>query len=217
MDYPGHSWGGTNPDSQHVVAGRSLLHYTGQCAQTHRIADWSQRKYISTICDLSAFVCLCVCKFPDSFVLTQAGDAKFASTEHWTLGRIRSHKFLSVNSHEVQRRLDNLAERFANANYDPYASRLGQLCESLRSHPLCADHYETDIYWVVMHFLLEVARNPVAGLAANRSRIALCDAVVDKTPAASSGPDPLLVALLEDNFEATGWEDGAREELSVSS
>lgn len=106
----------------------------------------------------------------------------------------------------MQRRLTNLAERLHIANHEPYAERLDQLCHTLRTNRLCTEHYETDIHWSVMSFLLNVASNPVAGLAVNRGRITLNDPEEAK-PAVISNPDALVMDLLSDNFMAAGCDD----------
>lgn len=142
---------------------------------------------------------------------------------HWALATIRSHKFLSVNGHEVQRRLDNLAERFGQANYEPFAVRLSELCERLCKSPICLEHYETDIHWAVLNFMLEIARNPVAGLAQNRGRIALIDAPLadgDEEAVrreANCKPAALVAELLEANFATLSPAQAeGNDELSVS-
>lgn len=66
-----------------------------------------------------------------------------------------------------------MAERFAINNYTRYGDRFKQLCQRLIENPSCATHYEYDIEWKLLHFLLEVARNPVNSLTENLNRIQL--------------------------------------------
>lgn len=118
----------------------------------------------------------------------------------------------------MQRRLDNLAERFTQANHEPFAQRLSELGDKLCKNPICAEHYETDIHWAVLHLLLEIARNPVAGLAQNRRNIALFDVpAADANVQANSEPAALVAELLEANFAVVSdLQQDVNEELSVS-
>lgn len=85
-----------------------------------------------------------------------------------------------MNSHEVRRRIDGLAERFMASNYTNYANRFKDLCQSFITEPLCIDHYETDVQWSVLQFLLEMSKNPVSALAENKNQIQLCDLEEDE-------------------------------------
>lgn len=89
--------------------------------------------------------------------------------------KIATHRNLSVNSHEIRRRINGLAERFTIANYARYADRLKELCNNLITDPLCIEHYETDVQWSILHFLLEMSKNPVSALVANKDKIVLED------------------------------------------
>lgn len=80
-----------------------------------------------------------------------------------------------MNSHEVRRRIDGLALRFIASNYARYANRLKELCNEFTTDPLCINHYETDVQWSVLQFLLDMSRNPVTALTENKHQIALQD------------------------------------------
>lgn len=90
--------------------------------------------------------------------------------EAYALGRINNHRYLSVNSHEIRRRIDGLAERFMADNYTKYGEHFRELCDRLIDDPLCAGHYEYDIPWILLHLLLETSKNPIGALAANKNR-----------------------------------------------
>lgn len=81
------------------------------------------------------------------------------------MSKVRHHNYLSVNFHEVRRRLNGLQERMIISNYQKYADRLDVLCSALISDPMCEKHYETDVQWSVLSFLLETAQRPETGLA----------------------------------------------------
>lgn len=81
------------------------------------------------------------------------------------MSKVRHHNYLSVNSHEIRRRINGLQERMSISNYQIYAERLDVLCSALISDPMCEKHYETDVQWSVLCFLLEVAQRPETGLA----------------------------------------------------
>lgn len=101
---------------------------------------------------------------------SQENDENFALCETYAHTRINSHRYLSVNSHEIRRRIDGLAERFMADNYTKYGECFRKLCDHLIEDPLCAGHYEYDIPWALLHLLLELSKNPVGALAANKNR-----------------------------------------------
>lgn len=78
-----------------------------------------------------------------------------------------------MNSHEIQRRLESIGERFVVANFSSYAERLIELCDTLKDDPLCREHYESDIQWSLLSFLLNVARKPASSFGANKHDIGL--------------------------------------------
>lgn len=80
-----------------------------------------------------------------------------------------------MNSHEVRRRVDGIAERFMADNYTQYGERLKKLVQEFVNDPLCTNHYEYDIQWSVIQFLLEASRNPVAALSVDKNSINIDD------------------------------------------
>lgn len=144
-----------------------------RASTTNRSAKYSE---IDKIAD--RILCKCkyqFCQFLELFYFhfLQENDENFALCESYALARIFNHRYLSVNSHEIRRRIDGLAERFMADNYTKYGERFRELCDSLIDDPLCVDHYEYDIPWILLHLLLELSKNPVGALAANKNRIRL--------------------------------------------
>lgn len=105
----------------------------------------------------------------------QEDDENFALCENYAYSKIGYHRYLSVNSHEVRRRIDGLAERFMAANLTQYGERLKELCNTLINDEVCSEHYEIDIQWKILQLLLDLSRNPVAALAENKEAIRLTD------------------------------------------
>lgn len=104
----------------------------------------------------------------------QSTDERFVRFLNNAQSKIQSYQhYLSVNSHEIQRRLDCVGVRFVVSNFSSYAERLVELCDVLKEDPLCQEHYESDIQWSILSFLLEVARKPTAGFGANKQNIGL--------------------------------------------
>lgn len=60
-------------------------------------------------------------------------------------------------------------------NYTRFGERLQQLVQDFVTDPLCSNHYEYDIQWSILQFLLDVSKNPVAGLAENKNRNVIDD------------------------------------------
>lgn len=101
----------------------------------------------------------------------QEKDENFKLCETYAFSRVAIHRFLSVNSHEVRRRIDGIAERFMADNYTQYGEKLKELAQEFVIDPLCTNHYELDVQWSILHFLLEVSRNPVAALSEDKNSI----------------------------------------------
>lgn len=76
-----------------------------------------------------------------------------------------------MNSHEVRRRIDGLAERFSTSNYAKYADRLKELCNTFIADPVCVEHYETDVQWSVLQLLLDLSKNPVSSVSQKKNHI----------------------------------------------
>lgn len=104
-------------------------------------------------------------------IFLQENDENFQLCETYAFSRVAIHRFLSVNSHEVRRRIDGIAERFMAANYTQYGEKLKELAQEFVTDPLCTNHYELDVQWSILHFLLEVSRNPVAALSEDKNSI----------------------------------------------
>lgn len=115
--------------------------------------------------------------FPYSF--HQDDDENFKLCETYAFNRIVTHKFLSVNSHEVRRRIEGIAERFMADNYTQHGEKLKELVKEFVANPLCTNHYELDVQWSIIQFLLGVSKNPVAALSENKNSIKLTDLEID--------------------------------------
>lgn len=101
------------------------------------------------------------------------------------------------------------------------------MCTRLINHPVCADHYETDIQWSILSFLLQIANNPVQYVVQNQDAISLID---DDYQQQQLGPaeiekqlatQQLIESLKEDNLgvnqlEHVDNDDDEHSELSVS-
>lgn len=77
----------------------------------------------------------------------------------------------------MRRRVNGLSERFMAKNYTRYAERLQQLVQQFVTEPLCTEHYELDVQWSILQFLLDVSTNPVAALAENKEKIRTEDSI----------------------------------------
>ncbi|XP_055909744.1 gamma-tubulin complex component 5 [Eupeodes corollae] len=103
----------------------------------------------------------------------ESTDDNFKRCEQFALHIIKNHRNLSVNSHEIKRKIEGMQEKFRVANYSQYADHLQQLCEELVKHPLCVMHYEVDVSWSILEFLFNLAFNPVGALRKNKDQIDL--------------------------------------------
>ncbi|XP_067640185.1 gamma-tubulin complex component 5 [Eurosta solidaginis] len=98
-------------------------------------------------------------------------DENQRSCEQLALSIIRNHRNLSTNSHEVRRKIEGIQEKFEVDNQTEYAEQLGKLCEEIIQHPLCVEHYEVDVHWSLLDFLLTLTYNPTGALRRNKEKI----------------------------------------------
>lgn len=154
----------------------------------------------------------------------QENDENFKLCETYAFNRIASHRFLSVNSHEVRRRIDGIAERFMFDNYTQYGERLKELAQDFVNDPLCIAHYEYDIQWSLLLFLMGVSKNPVAALSEDKNSIRIDDSGNgdDMHPdrRKSSAMHDLVNSLIKHNIPTVRFnqskDTGDESELSVS-
>lgn len=129
--------------------------------------------------------------------------------EIYAFSRTVNHRYLSVNSHEVRRRVDGLAERFMADNYTQYGDRLKELVENLVTNPLLSNHYEYDIQWSILHFLLEVSKDPVrASAAQGKEQYQMHDNTSDSSlnENHSFGMNELMNSLMQYNIPVAAKE-----------
>lgn len=62
-------------------------------------------------------------------------------------------------------------------NYTRYGERLMELVQQFVTEPLCTEHYELDVQWSILQFLLDVSTNPVAALVENKEKICTEDSI----------------------------------------
>lgn len=103
----------------------------------------------------------------------EPSEDNFKRCEQFALYIIKNHRNLSVNSHEIKRKIEGMQEKFRVANYSQYSDHLQELCEELVKHPLCVMHYEVDVSWSILEFLFNLAFNPVGALRKNKNQIDL--------------------------------------------
>lgn len=126
-----------------------------------------------------------------------------------------------MNSHEIRRSIEGLAERFMAANYTQYGEHLKKLCDEFVADPLCIDHYEYDIQWSILKLLLELSRNPVSALAENKGNIELSNERGDADNALNRQENDSLVkdllsSLIASNNQLKHNTQANESDLSVS-
>lgn len=130
--------------------------------------------------------------------------------------RIDNHRYLSVNGHEVHRRIVGLKERFMAENRSSYGDMLENLADSLISDPLCLTHYEMDIHWSLLSFLLEISKDPIGTLSKGDRNVQFVDDS-DVESSIERVSDDLLTSLTQCNIQAPRFHLAShRSELSVS-
>ncbi|KAL5276802.1 TUBGCP5 family protein [Megaselia abdita] len=117
----------------------------------------------------------------------------FRECEEFAFSKFRNSRWLSVNSHSVKRQIAGVQERLEVESLKEYGDHLGKLCDDVVNHPICKKHYELDIGWAIVEFLIAIARNPVKELRANGAKIIFQEAEQDE-----ESEDSELEALKED-------------------
>nr|XP_040228261.2 gamma-tubulin complex component 5 [Anopheles coluzzii] len=144
-------------------------------------------------------------------------EENFSICYNFTLGTIRSDRYLSVNSHEIRRKIEAVIENMEITNFTTEAGHLRRCYEELINDPACLDHYVHDIHWSVLLFLLTVAYNPVGALK-ERLRTGETIVLFEPEPAEVKLQDKereeLIAELLEDNLPLEPRDDNEGSELS---
>uniref|UniRef100_A0A182VW04 Gamma-tubulin complex component n=1 Tax=Anopheles minimus TaxID=112268 RepID=A0A182VW04_9DIPT len=151
--------------------------------------------------------------------LTGFGESEenFNICYNFTLGTIRNDRYLSVNSHEIRRKMQAIIENMEISNFTTEAGHLRRCYEELISDPACLGHYVHDIHWSVLLFLLTVAYNPVGALK-ERLRtgevISLFEPEATEVRCQDKERDDLIAELMEDNLPLEPYDDKQGSELS---
>lgn len=124
----------------------------------------------------------------------------------------------------MRRRANGLSERFMANNYTRYGERLMELVQQFVTEPLCTEHYELDVQWSILQFLLDVSKNPVAALAANKEKIRTEDSINGEDMANDQLTDTmndLMNSLMQHNITDNSEQSGSKlhaddSDLSVS-
>lgn len=99
-------------------------------------------------------------------------------------------------------------------NHTKHGEKLKELVKEFVADPLCTNHYELDVQWSIIQFLLGVSKNPVAALSENKNSIQIADLDSDDdddddvTPnrRRSSVMHELLHSLMQHNIPAVRYE-----------
>lgn len=93
---------------------------------------------------------------------------------------------------------------------------MGRLCDEITRHPLCIDHYEVDVHWSLLDFLITLAYNPTVALRRNKHKIDLnLPQPYEDTGKANNELIYWKNVLKEHFITTTSYED-SNSELSVS-
>lgn len=123
---------------------------------------------------------------------------------------------MSVNSHEVRRRVEGISERFMADNYTQHGEKLKELVKEFVSDPLCTNHYELDVQWSIIQFLLCVSKNPVAALSENKDSIKLTDLEIDDNDVTPNRRQSLAMHELLNSLMQHSLSTTVRDETSKS-
>lgn len=136
------------------------------------------------------------------------------SLMQYSVHKIRNHRFLSTNSHQVRRSIDDMVERFHYEGMLNQAEAVRHLSTLIMNHESWREHYEVDVQYSLLDFLLHMTHEPIQTMRRNRNRmherlLAIKDALktAPDTDEAEELPQPNLaetdidwVALLSKDF-----------------
>ncbi|XP_049538412.1 gamma-tubulin complex component 5 [Anopheles darlingi] len=129
-------------------------------------------------------------------------EENFTLCQQFMMGIIRNHTFLSVNSHEIRRKMEDVIENMELTNFVTEATNLRRCYEELITDPDCMEHYVHEIHWSILLFLITVAYNPVGALKERRQTgraIELFQPEPIRPRLPDKEKDDLIADLLKDN------------------
>lgn len=149
---------------------------------------------------------------------TESNDAEnMRRCELFAWGIIKNHRNLSTNSHEIRRKIEAIQEKFTVDNQADVSDHLKILCLSIAEHPLCQKHYEVDVGWSIIDFLLSLAYNPTTHLRKNKHKIDFSiTEEEDDIEEPSQQEREMFKKLLQEDFINTDYYGGSDSDLSVS-
>ncbi|EDW06538.1 uncharacterized protein LOC6585250 [Drosophila mojavensis] len=114
-------------------------------------------------------------------------NVKLNSLLHYAVHKVRNHRYLSINSHEVSRSVENLVDRFHYEGLMHQARAVRFLCSVIMNHGVWKDHYEVDVQYSILDFLLHMAYEPIQMHRRNRllmeERLLAIRAAIQSAPA----------------------------------
>ncbi|XP_062140810.1 uncharacterized protein LOC133849015 [Drosophila sulfurigaster albostrigata] len=153
------------------------------------------------------------------------------SLEQHALHKIRHHRYLSVNSHEVRRAIDTMIDRFRFEGMTEQADAVQMLSTEIIEHAGWESHYVVDVQYSLLEFLFSMTNSPVQNVRRNllainerilsiRNELAVAaemlplqQSATTTTTAAACGVD--WVALLSEDFIPSP-SDGQESDSSLS-
>lgn len=144
----------------------------------------------------------------------QLPNAKLNSLFQYAVHKVRNHRYLSTNSHQVSRSVENLVDRFHYEGLMHQAKAVRFLGSVIMNHGVWKDHYEVDVQYSILDFLLHMAYEPIQMHRRNRLlmeerllaiRTAIQSAPARNTPEFLAEPNPV-------EFEIN-WGEYLRQDL----
>ncbi|XP_064546592.1 gamma-tubulin complex component 5 [Drosophila montana] len=93
------------------------------------------------------------------------------SLMQYAVHKIRNHRFLSTNSHQVRRSIDNMVERFHYEGMLNQAEAVRHLSTLIMNHESWREHYEVDVQYSLLDFLVHMTHEPIQTMRRNRNRM----------------------------------------------
>lgn len=133
----------------------------------------------------------------------QPGEENFKLCLQFAWSQVKHRdRYLSVNSHEIRGTVRGICEKLKVNNFHEEEKQFRKIIEETFSHELAVNHYEKDIGYALVSFLIELAYDPITKLKDKKRRgIPIFTRPKELREENKAASDNFISTLLKDNFE----------------
>ncbi|XP_070500907.1 gamma-tubulin complex component 5-like [Chironomus tepperi] len=79
----------------------------------------------------------------------------------YSWSQFKHHRYLSLNSHEVKRDIEGICQKFKLNHFHDEEKIIRKLFEQSLSHEISINHYQREVMYSIMNFLITLAYDPI--------------------------------------------------------